>query len=437
MDTIDLILTPKWLVPVVPKETCLQDHSLVVNQGMIIDILPTAAISSRYIATKHIKLENHVLIPGLINAHTHAAMSLMRGLADDKPLMDWLNNYIWPAEQKWVNQQFIEDGVELAIAEMLLGGTTCFNDMYFFPDVMARTADRLGMRAVTGLIVLDFPTPWAANPDEYLDKGMALFDELRHVELVTAALAPHSPYTVSCQPLEKVRMLSDELDLPVHIHLHETENEIRHSLEKFGKRPIARLQDINLLGPNLLAVHLVHMLDDEIDLLAEHGVNAVHCPQSNMKLANGFCPLPGLLDKGINVGIGTDGAASNNDLDMMEEMRSTALLAKAVSHDPQSLPAYQALEMATLNGAKALGLAEVTGSLEVGKWADMTAVDLSHPACQPVYDPISQVIYAASRQQVSDVWVAGNQLVEKHQLTQLDIGNCLQRAKGWQQKLSS
>jgi 5-methylthioadenosine/S-adenosylhomocysteine deaminase len=437
MDTIDLILTPKWLVPVVPKETCLQDHSVIVNQSRIIDILPTAAISNRYIANKHIKLENHALIPGLINTHTHAAMSLMRGLADDKPLMDWLNNYIWPTEQKWVNPQFIEDGVELAIAEMLLGGTTCFNDMYFFPDVMARTADRLGMRAVTGLIVLDFPTPWATNADEYLDKGMALFDELRHVELVTAALAPHAPYTVSCQPLEKVRMLSDELDLPVHIHLHETENEIRHSMENFGKRPIERLQDINLLGPNLLAVHLVHMLDDEIDLLAKHGVNAVHCPQSNMKLANGFCPLPGLLDKGINVSIGTDGAASNNDLDMMEEMRSTALLAKAVSHDPQYLPAHQALEMATLSGAKALGLAEVTGSLEVGKWADMTAIDLSHPACQPVYDPISQIIYAATRQQVSDVWVAGNQLVEKHQLTQLDLGNCLLRARSWQQKISS
>ncbi len=437
MDTVDLILSPKWLIPVVPKEVCLENHSIVINQSRIIDILPTDAISSRYETTKHIKLENHALIPGLINTHTHAAMSLMRGIADDKPLMDWLNNHIWPAEEKWVDQKFIEDGVELAIAEMLLSGTTCFNDMYFFPDVMARTADRLGMRAVTGLIVLDFPTAWAANADEYLDKGMALFDELRHVELVTAALAPHAPYTVSDEPLDKVRMLSDELDLPVHIHVHETTHEIEHSIENYGKRPIARMQDLNLLGPNLLAVHLTHILDEEIELLAEYGVSAVHCPQSNMKLASGFCPVNKLLEKGINLGIGTDSAASNNDLDMMEEMRSAALLAKAVSNDPQSLPAHQALEMATLSGAKALGLAEVTGSLEAGKWADMTAIDLSHPSCQPVYEPISQVVYAASRQQVSDVWVAGEQLVENHQLTKINISDCLHRAKNWQQKLSS
>ena len=437
MDSIDLIVSPKWLIPVVPTQTCLQDHSLVVNQNRIIDILPTDAISSRYETTKHVKLEHHALIPGLINAHTHASMSLMRGLADDKPLMDWLDNYIWPAEQKWVTPRFIEDGVELAIAEMLLSGTTCFNDMYFFPDVMARTADRLGMRAVTGLIVLDFPTPWAADADEYLEKGMALFDDLRHVELVTATLAPHAPYTVSDDPFEKILMLSDELDLPVHIHLHETTNEIEHSLENYGKRPIARLQDLHLLGPNLLAVHLTQIEDEEIDMLTEHGVSAVHCPQSNMKLASGFCPVNKLLDKGMIVGIGTDGAASNNDLDMMDEMRSAALLAKAISNNPQSLPAHQALEMVTLGGARALGLAEVTGSLEANKWADMTAIDLSHPSCQPIYDPISQVVYAASRQQVSDVWVAGSQLVENHQLTKIDIDDCLHRAAGWQQKINS
>ena len=437
METVDLILSPKWLIPVIPRETCLQDHSLVVHQGRITDILPTDAISSRYQATKHQLLTEHALIPGLINAHTHAAMSLMRGLADDRALMDWLNNHIWPAEQKWVNAKFIEDGIELAVAEMLLSGTTCFNDMYFFPDVMARTADRLGMRAVTGLIVLDFPTPWAANSEEYFEKGIALFDELRHVELVTAALAPHAPYTVSNQPLEKIRMLSDELDLPVHIPVPETNHEIEHSIEHYGKRPIARMQDLDLLGPNLLAVHLTHMLDEEIELLAEHNVNAVHCPQSNLKLASGFCPVVRLLDEGINLGIGTDGAASNNDLDMLEEMRSAALLAKAVANDPQSLPAHQALEMATLGGARALGLADVTGSLEIGKWADITAINLSHPSCQPVYDAISQVVYTASRQQVSDVWVAGEQLVEDSELTTIDVDDCLRRAHNWQQKISS
>lgn len=353
------------------------------------------------------------------------------------PKMGGLNNHIWPTEAKWIDEKFVEDGVELAIAEMLLGGTTCFNDMYFFPDVMARTADRLGMRAVTGLIVLDFPTQWAASAKEYLEKGIDLFDELRHVELVTAALAPHAPYTVSNSPLEQIRMLSDELDLPVHIHLHETAHEIEHSIENYGKRPIARLQELNLLGPNLLAVHLTHLHDDEIELLAEYNVNAVHCPQSNMKLASGFCPLSKLVDKGLNIGIGTDGAASNNDLDMFEEMRTTALLAKAVSNNPENLPAHQALRFATLGGAKGLGLADVTGSLEIGKWADMTAIDLSHPSCQPVYDPISQIVYAASRQQVSDVWVAGRQLVKDHQLTELDQQDCLKRARSWQQKISS
>jgi 5-methylthioadenosine/S-adenosylhomocysteine deaminase len=437
MDNIDLIISPRWLIPVVPARTCLDRHSLVVHQNRIVDILPTEAALNRYTAARHDRLEDHALIPGLINTHTHAAMSLLRGLADDKSLKDWLNNYIWPTEMKWVSPQFISDGVELAIAEMLLGGTTCFNDMYFFPDVMAQAADRHGMRAVTGLIVLDFPTPWAANPDEYLEKGMALFDELRHVELVTATLAPHAPYTVSDQPLEKIRMLSDELDLPIHMHVHETHTEIDHSLDKYGKRPIERMRELDLLGPNLLAVHLTHVTDEELDLLAEHGVSAVHCPQSNMKLASGFCPVSGLIDREINVGLGTDGAASNNDLDMLEEMRIAALLAKAVSNDPQTLPAYQALEMATLGGARALGLADVVGSLEVGKWADMTAIDLSHPSCQPVYDPISQIVYTATRQQVSDVWVAGNHLVENHQLTQFDLSDCLQRASAWKQKISS
>jgi 5-methylthioadenosine/S-adenosylhomocysteine deaminase len=436
MEPVDLIISPKWLIPVVPNETCLSNHSLVINKGRIVDILPTSAVDSRYEPARHVELDRHALIPGLINAHTHASMTLLRGLADDRSLKDWLNNYIWPTEMKWVNEKFIEDGVELAIAEMLLGGTTCFNDMYFFPDIMANVADRLGMRAVTGLIVLDFPSPWAGSADEYLDKGMALFDELRHVELVTAALAPHAPYTVSNQPLEKIRMLSDELDLPVHMHVHETRSEIDHSLKNYGKRPIARLHELNLVGPNLLGVHLTHLEDEEIELLAEHNVNGIHCPQSNMKLASGFCQLSTLAEKGINMCIGTDGAASNNDLDMFEEMRSAALLAKAVADNPEKIPANQALEMATIAAAKALGLGDVTGSLEVGKWADVTAIDLSDPSCQPVYDPVSQIVYTASRQQVSDVWVAGKQLVEEHKLTELELPDCLQRASAWQQKIS-
>ena len=437
MENVDLIISPKWLIPVVPENVCLDNHSLVIHQGHITDILPRDAVNQRYQANEHVVLNTHALIPGLINAHTHAAMTLMRGIADDRSLMDWLNNHIWPAEQKWVNIGFIEDGTELAIEEMLLSGTTCFNDMYFFPDAVARTADRMGMRTVVGMIVLDFPTAWASSADEYIDKGMELHDGLRHIELVTTAFAPHAPYTVSDGPLDKIRMLSDELDLPVHMHVHETNSEIEQSLKNYNKRPIARLRDLNLVGPNLMAVHLTHLQDDEIDLLAEFGVTTVHCPQSNMKLASGFCPVGKLLMSGVNVCIGTDGAASNNDLDMLDEMRSAALLAKAVSGNPETLPAWQALQAATINGARALGLADTTGSLEIGKCADITALDLYHPSCQPVYEPISSVIYSASRQQVSDVWVGGRHLVADHALTQKDPDESEAKAERWRQRIAA
>jgi 5-methylthioadenosine/S-adenosylhomocysteine deaminase len=435
METVDLIISPKWLIPVVPENVCLEDHSLVVHQGHIIDILPRGAANERYVTSESIVLDTHALIPGLINAHTHAAMTLLRGIADDRSLMDWLNNHIWPAEQKWVDTGFIEDGTELAIEEMLLSGTTCFNDMYFFPDAVARTADRMGMRAVVGMIVLDFPTPWAGSVDEYFEKGMELHDGLRHIELVTTAFAPHAPYTVSDGPLEKIRMLSDELDLPVHMHLHESHSEIEQSLQNFGKRPIARLKDLNLIGPNLMAVHLTHIQDDEIELLSDYRVTAVHCPQSNMKLSSGFCPVGKLLMSNINVCLGTDGAASNNDLDMLDEMRSAALLAKAVSGNPETLPAWQALQCATINGARALGVEEMTGSLEIGKWADITALDLYHPSCQPVYDPISTVVYSAGRQQVSDVWVGGRRAVADHRLTQKDPDETEEKAEKWRQRI--
>ena len=435
METVDLIISPKWLIPVVPENVCLEDHSLVVHQGHIIDILPRGAANERYVTSESIVLDTHALIPGLINAHTHAAMTLLRGIADDRSLMDWLNNHIWPAEQKWVDTGFIEDGTELAIEEMLLSGTTCFNDMYFFPDAVARTADRMGMRAVVGMIVLDFPTPWAGSVDEYFEKGMELHDGLRHIELVTTAFAPHAPYTVSDGPLDKVRMLSDELDLPVHMHVHESHSEIEQSLQNFGKRPIARLKDLNLIGPNLMAVHLTNIQDDEIELLSDYRVTAVHCPQSNMKLSSGFCPVGKLLMSNINVCLGTDGPASNNDLDMLDEMRSAALLAKAVSGNPETLPAWQALQCATINGARALGLEEMTGSLEIGKWADITALDLYHPSCQPVYDPISTVVYSAGRQQVSDVWVGGRRAVADHRLTQKDPDETEEKAEKWRQRI--
>ncbi|HEB87146.1 MAG TPA: TRZ/ATZ family hydrolase, partial [Gammaproteobacteria bacterium] len=378
----------------------------------------------------------HVLMPGFINAHGHAAMSLMRGLADDLPLMDWLDNHIWPAENKWISPEFVHHGSLLACAEMIKSGTTCFNDMYFFPDETARAAEHAGMRAVVGLIVLDFATAWARDSDEYLQKGIALHDQLNGNSLISTAFAPHAPYTVSDEPLSRIATYAEELDIPIHIHLHETAFEVQASVEKFGLRPIERLQKLDLLSPGLLAVHMTQLEKEDIPLLAETGVHVVHCPESNLKLASGFCPVQALIEAGVNVALGTDGAASNNDLDMLGELRSAALLGKAVSGNASAVPAMQALRMATLNGARALGLEEETGSLKPGKAADMIAIDLSGVDTQPVYHPQSQVVYAASRHCIRDVWVAGKQLLRDGELTTLNSTAILEHAHEWKEKLA-
>jgi len=435
MQHADLIIDARWIVPVVPRDNVLEHASLVVEQGRIVAIGSQSEIHTAWQGKAHICREDHVLIPGLVNAHTHAAMSLLRGLADDRPLMDWLENHIWPAEGQHVNAAFCRDGVELAIAEMLRGGTTCFNDMYFYPDVTAEVAAGIGMRAVVGMIMIDFPSAWAQNPDEYLSKGTAVRDAWRDHPLISTVFAPHAPYTVSDGPLQKIRMLADEMDLPVHIHLHETAFEVSQAEDQDGRRPIRRLQELGLLNPNLLAVHMTQLTDADIALAAKTGIHVLHCPESNLKLASGFCPVAKLLKAGVNVALGTDGAASNNDLDMLGEARSAALLAKAVANDAAALPAAQALEIATMGGAKALHLADQIGSLEVGKWADLTCVNLSSVATQPVYDPVSTLIYAASRDQVSDVWVAGQPQLSAGQLTRIDQADVLAKAKSWQERI--
>jgi 5-methylthioadenosine/S-adenosylhomocysteine deaminase len=364
-------------------------------------------------------------------------MSLLRGLADDLPLMTWLNEHIWPAEGRWVNEEFVHDGSQLAIAEMLLGGTTCFNDMYFFPDVTGRAADAAGIRAVVGLIAIDFPTVWAADADAYLRKGLEVHDQFRGNGLIHTAFAPHAPYSVADGLLERIRILADELELPIHIHLHETHDEIVQGLQQHGNRPLQRLQELELLSPSLLAVHMTHLEEAEIDLFARGGGHVVHCPESNLKLASGFCPVARMMKAGINVALGTDGAASNNDLDMFSEMRTAALLAKGVAADASAVPAARALSMATINGAKALGLATETGSLEIGKSADLVAVDLHRLQTQPVYHPISQLVYATGREQVQQVWVGGRQLVRKGELTTLDQSKLLSRAAHWHNRITT
>jgi 5-methylthioadenosine/S-adenosylhomocysteine deaminase len=437
MKDIDTLIHARWVVPVEPDARALEHWSLAVEGGRIAELLPTAEAVRRYRARETVELASHVLIPGLVNAHTHAAMSLFRGLADDLPLMDWLNHHIWPAEMKWVSPEFVRDGTELAVAEMLKSGTTCFNDMYFFPEETAKVTQDAGMRCVVGLILIDFPSAWARDADEYLHKGLKLHDEIKHSELATTAFAPHAPYTVSDAPLERIAMYAEELDLPVHMHVHETAHEVEEAMARYGVRPLERLARLGLLGPRLAAVHMTQLLAGEIATLGRLNVNVVHCPESNLKLASGFCPVHELLKAGVNVALGTDGAASNNNLDMLEEMRIAALLAKGVAREATALPAPTALTMATLNGARALGLETRTGSLRAGKQADLAAIDLSDISSQPVYDPVSQIVYTATRDQVTDVWVAGRRLLAGRRLTTLDEDAIRRKAAVWRDKIAA
>ena len=431
----ETLIHAAWIIPVAPAGQVLEQHAIAIDQGRISAILPSAEAREQISAGTVVELPDHALIPGLVNAHTHSPMSLFRGLADDIPLMDWLNKHIWPAEQRWVNAEFVADGSCLAMAEMIRGGTTCFNDMYFFPDVTGQAALEAGMRAVLGMILIDFPSAWAADADDYLNKAVKLHDQFRNDPLVKAIFAPHAPYSVSNTPLRRVRTLANELELPIHMHVHETADEIRQSLDNFGQRPLARLEALNLPGPDFIAVHMTQLEDNEIDAFAASGSHVVHCPESNLKLASGFCPVARLLDAGINVALGTDGAASNNDLDMLGEMKTTALLGKGVAENPEALPAAQVLAMATLNGARALGLEDEIGSLETGKAADITAIDLGRLETRPLFDPVSQIVYAAGREQVSDVWVNGCRLLDNGRLTRMDLQQLLANAGQWQEKL--
>lgn len=434
MITADLVIHARWVIPVEPDGTILERHAVVVRDGRILALLPTAEARHQFQAQTSIELPNQLLIPGLVNAHTHAAMTLMRGLVDDLPLTSRIEEHR-PVENRWMSAEFVRDGSELAIAEMLRGGTTCFNDMYFFPEITAEAVQRCGMRACLGMIVADFPSAWANNPHEYLAKGTALRDQYKDDPLLSFAFAPLAFHSLSENWLREIRTLADELDVPLQTHVHETAAEIQQSLQQHGKRPLARLAGLGWLTSNFIAVHMTQLENSEIGELAHAGVHVVHCPESNLKLASGFCPVARLLARGVNIALGTDGAASNN-LDMFAEMRCAALLAKAVASDPTALPAATALRMATLNGARVLGLEQDIGSLVPGKWADLTAVDLSVPECQPLYNPLSQLVHCTNRRQVSDVWVAGRQLLRDGQITTLDLDAVLARAARWQQRIS-
>jgi 5-methylthioadenosine/S-adenosylhomocysteine deaminase len=405
-----------------------------VRDGAIEAVLPAVQAAGQFPGYESIELRDHVLIPGLVNAHTHAAMSLMRGLADDLPLMRWLQEHIWPAETKHVSPDFVRDGTALACAEMLRSGITCFNDMYFFPEAALEAARAAGMRVSLGLIVIDFPTPYASDPADYLRKGFELRDRQGDDPLVSFCIAPHAPYTVSDPAFRQIATFAAELDLPVHLHVHETEGEIERSLAEHGVRPLERLRRLGLLGPNLIAVHAVHLQDEEIQLLATHGCSVAHCPSSNLKLASGFAPIEALRAAGVNLCLGTDGAASNNRLDVLTEMRTAALLAKAVARSAEAMPAHAVLRAATLGGAQALGLEARIGSIEPGKRADLVAVALRGPELTPCYDPVSHLVYAAGREHVTHVWVDGKQRMSDGRL-ETDLSNLDTRWQLWQTAL--
>ncbi|VUD56676.1 5-methylthioadenosine/S-adenosylhomocysteine deaminase [Thalassocella blandensis] len=434
--SVDLAISASWIIPVIPRDRVLHDCALIIDNGKIEAICPKTDIGNKYLPEQEIHLDGQALIPGLINAHGHAAMTLFRGMADDKPLQEWLEQYIWPAEQRWVSEEFVRDGTELAMAEMIKSGTTCFADMYFFPEESAAAVFESGMRAQINFPVLDFPTPWASNAEEYIHKGLALHDNYRTHELITVGFGPHAPYTVSDEPLKKIVTYAEELQAPIHIHLHETAFEVSSSIEQHGVRPIERLHQLGVLSPLTQCVHMTQINEDDLTLLKTTGAHIVHCPASNLKLASGLCPVEKLVAHDINVSLGTDGAASNNDLDMFDEMKNAALIGKITANNAAAVNAMTTLELATINGAKAMGLEHKIGSLEPGKDADLTAIDLSGLQQQPLFDPISQLVYTQVGHKVSHAWVKGKCLLENYKLKTLSENDLKQKARKWQTKLA-
>jgi 5-methylthioadenosine/S-adenosylhomocysteine deaminase len=431
----DVLIEPGWVVPVVPHGVVLEGHAVALRGDAIVAVGPAAGLRARFDAAEVVSRPHAALVPGLVNAHTHNPMTLLRGIADDLPLMEWLQGHIWPVEGAVIGPDFVRDGVTLAIAEMLRGGTTCANENYFFPDVQAETYRRFGFRALVGLPVIDFPTAWAKTADEYFARAQDVHDALRGDALVGTAIAPHAPYTVSDANFERVRDFARGNDVCVHLHTHETVQEIRDSIAQFGMRPLARLDRLGLVDDRLIAVHMTQLTDDEIALCAERGVCVAHCPESNLKLASGFCPVCRLQHAGVTLGIGTDGCASNNDLDMIGETRTAALLAKAVADDASALDAASALRAATLGGAITLGLGDRIGSIEPGKQADLALVDLGLLEAQPLHNVISQLVYATGRHQVCDVWIAGRRRLRGRELVDMDLQGIVANARQWRERI--
>lgn len=432
----DLLIHARWIAQV-HNRTLLEEHAVAIKDGRITDILPSSLARERYSPRETVELGEHLLIPGLINLHTHAAMSLMRGIADDLPLMTWLQNHIWPAEAAIVSPEFVRDGTRLACAEMLKGGITCFNDMYFFPGETAEAAQEMGIRATVGILAIDFASNYASDMEDYLAKGLAARDHWRDSPLIRFSLAPHAPYSVSDQSFERIQTLAGQLEIPIHLHIHETREELANHQAQYGCTPLERLEHLGLLGPQLIGVHAVHVNETDMARLARHGCHIAHCPTSNLKLASGIAPIDAMQKQGINVGLGTDGAASNNRLDMFQEMRLASLLAKGSTGNAESIPAWEALRMATLHAATALGMEQEIGSIETGKLADLCAIHMDEIELTPCFDPISHLLYCAGREHVSHVWVNGKCCVFDKTLVNINKANLKNSTRLWQNRIRS
>ena len=433
---VSKIISPTWVVTADVQQPLLREHSVVVDGEKIVDVLPTSEVAQHYTSEQVISLKGQVLMPGLVNLHSHAPMAMLRGFADDLPLMTWLNDYVWPAEATLLNHHFVYESSLLSCAEMLQGGITTFNDMYFFPKATAEAVNKTGIRANLGLVVIEFPSVYADDADSYLSKGFEAHDSWRENSRITTSLAPHAPYTVSNKTFEKIVTFAEQLDLTIHTHLHETIGEIQDSDKEYGKRPLARMHDLGVLSPRLIAAHAVHLDDEERELLSQYGCHVAHCPASNAKLGSGLADIAKAMEVGLNVGLGTDGVASNNRTDLFADMRLAAMLAKANAQNAEVLTAQQVIEMATINGANALGLGDKIGSIRIGKQADLVSVNVSDLSIAPCYDPIAHLVYACGREQVTNTWVAGDLRYSDGVFSNIELDELASIVQRWQPNIS-
>ena len=438
MKIVDKIIRPKWILPIMPDNQVIENSSLIIKAGKILEICSREDEKERYSSKEIYHLPGHAVLPSFVNCHTHLAMSYYRGLGDDLPLMEWLNNYIWPAEAATVSESLVFDGTQHALIESIRSGVGCVNDHYFFMPKVVDALRSAGLRGVVSNCLLHFGTPWAPTLSHCFAEAEHLFKYTQNDKLIHSAYGPHSPYGTDDDSMQQVTESAEKRGAKIHIHLHESEHEIvEYKKQNEGLSPIEKFHQKGWLNSRMIAVHMTQITDHEIDLVYQSEASIVHCPESNMKLASGVAPIQKMINKGINVALGTDGAASNNDLDMIGEMRSAAFLAKVSTMNSSNLSAETVLRMATYNGAKALGLENEIGSLEIGKSADIIAIDLNMPETQPVYNPISQIVYAASRDQVSHMWVAGNNIMQNRKILTIDEKTIIDNSQAWADKILS